>query len=418
MFEVCDKQMLYFPMVERRSDGVKADPSGVLTGTHNFSGNYACAEGALAAGCRFLGVYPIAPALEVSERFLQRAKKVGATFIQMEDEISTLAAVIGASWTGKKSMTVTSGPGLSLMMEHLGLGIMLETPCVIVDVQRVGPGLGLPSRPSQGDMMQARWGSHGDYELIVLAPSSSQEMFDFTIKAFNFSERFRIPVAVMSDEYVAHLQEEVVIPRAEDIILEPRRYFDGPKGSYLPFKRDEDLIPRMVDIGQGYKFHVTGLTHDDRGYPIMNEECQEYNVHPLVKKIRDYTDEIIEVQEANIEDADIVIISYGVSSRAALKAMEQARGLGLKVGSLKLVTVWPFPEKRVAELAGKVNAFVVPEMNFGQVVLEVERCSYGKANVFFIPHGEKGVEDTEDILKAINQAVKDDRIIDRIVELR
>ena len=315
-------------------------------------------------------------------------------------------------------MTVTSGPGLSLMMEHLGLGIMLETPCVIVDVQRVGPGLGLPSQPSQGDMMQARWGSHGDYELIALAPSSSQEMFDFTIKAFNFSERFRIPVAVMSDEYVAHLQEEVVIPRAEDITLEPRRYFDGPKGSYLPFKRDEDLIPRMVDIGQGYKFHVTGLTHDDRGYPIMNEECQEYNVHPLVKKIRDYTDEIIEVQEANIEDADIVIVSYGVSSRAALKAMEQARGLGLKVGSLKLATVWPFPEKRVAELAGKVNAFVVPEMNFGQVVLEVERCSYGKANVFFIPHGGKGVEDTEDILKAINQAVQDDRIIDRIVELR
>jgi 2-oxoglutarate ferredoxin oxidoreductase subunit alpha len=397
---------------------VKVDPTGVLTGTHNLSGNQACAEGALSAGCRFLSVYPIAPALEVSERFLQRAKKAGATFIQMEDEISALAAVIGASWTGKKSMTVTSGPGLSLMMEHLGLGIMLETPCVIVDVQRVGPGLGLPSQPSQADMMQARWGSHGDYELIALAPSSSQEMFDFTIKAFNFSERFRIPVAVMSDEYLAHLQEDVVIPRAEDIRLEPRRYFDGPKDSYLPFKRDEDMIPRMVDIGQGYKFHVTGLTHDDRGYPIMDEECQELNVHPLVKKIRDYTDEIIEVQEANTEDADIVIVSYGTTSRAAFKAMEQARGSGLKVGTLKLVTVWPFPEKRVAELAEKVKAFVVPEMNLGQVVLEVERCSYGKANVFFIAHGEKGVENTDDILKAINQAVQVDNIKDGIVKVR
>ena len=395
---------------------MKTVPKGVLVGSHYLSGNHACAEGALSAGCRFLSVYPIMPALEVSERFLARAKEVGATFIQMEDEISALAAVLGASWTGKKSMTVTSGPGLSLMMEHLGLGVMLETPCVIVDIQRTGPGIGLSNRPSQSDMMQARWGSHGDYEIIALAPSSPQEMFDFTIKAFNFSEHYRVPVAVMSDEYVAHLKEEVVIPPANEIEIEPRRYYEGPKNGYLPFKRDENLVPRMVDVGGGYKFHVTGLTHDDRGYPIMNEECQEYNVHPLVRKIRNYVDNIVEVQEAHVEDAEVIIISYGATSRAALKAMEQARSSGIKVGSLKLDTVWPFPERRVAELAKKVKAFAVPEMNFGQIVLEVERCSYGNANVLFVHHGEKGVENTDNILSAIKQATQQNTVKDGIIE--
>lgn len=397
---------------------MKADPKGVLTGTHTLSGNYACAEGALAAGCRFLGVYPIVPALEVSQRFLDRAKEVDATFIQMEDEVSVLAAVLGASWTGKRSMTVTSGPGLSLMMEHLGLGVMLETPCVIVDVQMLGPGLGMPQRAAQADMMQSRWGSHGDYEIIAFAPSSPQEMFDVTIKAFNLSERFRVPVAVMSDEYLAHLEEKVVIPPADKIFIEPRRYYKGAQGSYLPFKRDEDFVPPMVDIGQGYRFHVTGLTHDDRGYPIMFEECQEYNVHPLVKKIRNYVDKIVEVQEVNTEDAEIIVISYGTTARAALKAVEQARGSGLKVGSLKIVTVWPFPEKRVAELAKKAKAFVVPEMNFGQIVSEVERCSYGDANVFFVSHGDKGVENTDDIVAAIKQASQTKEAVNRIIEYK
>lgn len=397
---------------------MKADPKGVLTGSHILSGNHACAEGALAAGCRFLGIYPIVPALELSQRFLDRAKEVDATFIQMEDEISVLAAVLGASWTGKKSMTVTSGPGLSLMMEHLGLGVMLETPCVIVDVQMIGPGLGLPTHPSQGDMMQSRWGSHGDYEIVVLAPSSPQEMFDYTIKAFNFSERFRIPVVVMSDAYVARLEEKVVIPPADEIKIEPRRYFKGSKDKYLPFKRDKDYVPPMVDIGNGYRFHVTGLTHDDRGYPIMFEECQEYNVHPLVKKIRNYTDKIIEVQETETDDAEVVIISYGVTSRAAQKAVEQARSSGIKVGSLKLVTVWPFPEKRIAELAKKVKAFVVPEMNFGQIVFEVERCSYGGTNVFFTIHGDKGIEQTDDILAAVKQASQTNEMKNQIIEYK
>ncbi|KPK68489.1 2-oxoglutarate ferredoxin oxidoreductase subunit alpha [candidate division WOR_3 bacterium SM23_60] len=395
---------------------MKADPKGVLTGSHKLSGNYACAEGALSAGCRFLGIYPIMPALEVSERYLERAPAVDATFIQMEDEVSVLAAVLGASWTGKRAMAVTSGPGLSLMMEHRGLGVMLETPCVIVDVQRIGPGLGMPNYPAQGDMMQARWGSHGDYEIIALAPSSPQEMFNYTIKAFNLAERYRSPVAVMADEYVAHLEEEVVIPPADEITIEPRRYFDGPTDKYLPFKRDKDLVPRMVDIGQGYRFHVTGLTHDDRGYPIMFEECQEYNVHPLVRKIRNFADDIVEVEEKDTEDAAIIVVSYGSTSRAAKKAMEQARTSGLKVGSLKLVTVWPFADKRVAALAKQAKAFVVPEMNFGQIVSEVERCSYGHANVFFVPHGEKGVENTEGILSAINKAAQETIIRDGVIE--
>jgi 2-oxoglutarate ferredoxin oxidoreductase subunit alpha len=397
---------------------MKADKTGVLTGSHILSGNEACAEGALAAGCRFLGLYPIVPSIEISERFLERAPQVGATFIQMEDEISALAAVVGASWTGKKSMTVTSGPGLSLMMEHLGLGVMLETPCVIADIQMVGPGLGLPDHPAYGDMMQARWGSHGDYEIIALAPSSPQEMFDFTIKAFNFSERYRIPVAVMSDAYVAQLKETVLIPPADAIEIEPRRYYKGPTDSYLPFKRDEDLVPRMVDIGQGYRFHVTGLTHDDRGYPIMFEECQEYNVHPLVRKIRRYVDKIVDIQEMNIDDAEIVVISYGVTARAAQKAVDKVRTAGLKAGSLKLNTVWPFPEKRVAELANKVKAFVVPEMNFGQVVLEVERCSNGQANVFFLHHGDKGVECPDDIIAAIKQATQTQEVLGSTIELK
>jgi 2-oxoglutarate ferredoxin oxidoreductase subunit alpha len=397
--------------------GVKPDPKGVLTGSHRLSGNQACAEGALSAGCRFLGVYPIEPAIEVSERYLERIKEVDdATFIQMEDEISVLAAVIGASWTGKKSMTVTSGAGLSLMMEHLGLGVMLETPCVIVDVQCVGPGLGLANRAAQADIMQARWGSHGDYEIVALAPSSPQEMYDHMIGAFNISERFRIPVMVMSDAYLAQQQDTVVIPKPEAIELYPRRYYEGKPGTYLPFKRDGDFIPRMVDIGQGYKFHVTGLAHDDRGYPVMNEECQEYNVHPLVWKIRKYTDELINVQETALDDADYVVVSYGTAARAAATAVEQVRSKGLKVGHLKLNVVWPFPEKRVSEIARRIKAFIVPEINFGQIVSEVERCSYGKANVAFVVHGDRGMEDPTDIISTIESVHKETQIKDGVFE--
>lgn len=388
----------------------------VPTGNHLLSGSEACVEGAFAAGCRFYSGYPIQPAIEIMNCFLARAPKVDATFVQMEDEISVLAALLGAIWTGKKGLTATSGPGFSLMMEHLGLGVMLETPCVIVNVQRAGPSTGIPKRSGQGDVMQARWGSHGDYEIITLSPSSSQEMFDFTIKAFNLSERFRVPVVLLTEEYVVHSKGKVTIPPVEEIKIEPRRYYKGEIGTYLPFKRDKDHIPKMVDIGQGHRFHVTGLTHDDRGYPIMNEECQEYNVHPLVWKIKNYSDEIIDAQEKDTEDADVVFISYGAVGNFAQKAVEKARKAGIKAGSFKINTIWPFPEKQITELAKKVKAFVVPEMNFGQIVYEVERCSYGKANVAFINHGENGIENIEPWISAADRVLNEKKVKEHIFE--
>ena len=380
---------------------VKADPKGVLTGSHKLTGNQACTEGALAAGCRFLSAYPLPPSIEVIERYTKRAKDVDAVFIQMEDEISVLAAVLGASWAGRKSMSVTSGPGLSLMMEHLGLGVMLETPCVIVDVQRAGPSEGIPNESSQGDIMQARWGSHGDYEIIALAPQSAQEMFDVMIEAFNLSEKYRTPVIVLSDEALAHKEDTVVIPAAKDIKLEPRKHYKGPKDKYLPFKYDTDLVPPMVNAGEGYKFHVTGLTHDERGYPVMNEECQEWNVHRLLRKIRDKVDDIVLMEEKNLKDADVAIISYGSTSQMANKAMEEARKDGIKVGSFRLITIWPFPDSRVRELSRKVKAFVVPEVNFGQIYGEVQRCNYGNAKLEFVSYEHEHIHDTKPLLNAI-----------------
>jgi len=230
------------------------------------------------------------------------------------------------------------------------------------------------------------------------------------------SERFRIPVAVMSDAYLAQIQETVVIPSADVIELTARRYYSGKPGTYLPFKRDADYISPMVDIGQGHRFHVTGLTHDDRGYPIMNEECQEYNVHPLVWKIRKYTDELVDIQEIDLEDAEYVVVSYGTTSRAAAKAVEQARVKGLKVGHLKMNIVWPFPEKCVSKIARNIKAFIVPEINFGQIVSEVERSSYGQANVAFVTHGEKGIEDPTDIVATIEAVQKETHVKDGVLE--
>ena len=385
---------------------MKADPKGVLTGAHYLDGDHACAEGALAAGCRLFAGYPITPSTETAERFAERIPQVGGVFIQMEDELASLAVVLGASWAGIKAMTVTSGPGFSLMMEHIGLGAMLETPCVLVNVQRGGPSTGLPTLPGQADMMQARWGSHGDYEIIALSPNSPQECFDITIEAFNLSEMYRVPVLVMTDECVGHMTEKVVIPPAEEIEIVPRRWYQGPKDQYLPYKPDEDLVPPMVKAGDGYRFHVTGLTHDERGYPVINAECQEKCVRRLVEKIRRNAEKIIKIEEEETEDAEVIVLSYGISSRVSYRAVEQARKEGIKVGTLRLITVWPFPERRVRELAKKVRAFVVPEINYGQIVFEVERCAAGNANTILVPHGGGWVHDPNDILKAIKEAVK------------
>ena len=385
---------------------MKADPRGVLTGSHYIDGDHAIAEGALAAGCRFFGGYPITPSTETAERFAARCPQAGAIFIQMEDELGSIASVLGASWAGLKAMTVTSGPGFSLMMENIGLGAMLETPCVIANVQRGGPSTGLPTLTGQGDMMQVRWGSHGDYEIIALSPNSPQECFELTIDAFNLSERYRVPTFVMTDECVGHMTEKVVIPPADKIEIVERKWYKGPKSKYLPFMCNEDLVPPMVKAGDGYKFHVTGLTHDEKGYPVINAECQEMCVRRLVDKIRKNAEDIIRIEEDATEKADVVVISYGITSRVALKAIADARKKGIKVGTLRLVTVWPFPERRVKQLAEKVKAFVVPEINYGQVVLEVERCAAGKANTILVPHGGGWVHDPEDILKAIKEAAK------------
>lgn len=385
---------------------MKADLKGVLTGSHYLDGDFAIAEGALAAGCRFFAGYPITPSTETAERFAERIPYVGGVFIQMEDEIASIAALIGASWAGLKAMTVTSGPGFSLMMENIGLACMMETPIVIANVQRGGPSTGLPTLTGQGDMMQVRWGSHGDYEIIALSPDSPQECFDLTIEAFNLSEIFRVPVFIMTDECVGHMHEKVVIPPAEEIELVERKWYEGPKDQYRPYEPDVDLVPFMVKAGEGYRFHTTGLTHDERGYPIINAECQDWCVRHIVDKIRKNTDKIIRYQEDATDDAEIVVVSYGITSRVAIRAVQAARKKGIKVGTLRLITVWPFPEKRINELARKIKAFVVPEINLGQIRREVERCATGQAEAIGVPHCGGWVHNPEDILKAILEAVR------------
>jgi 2-oxoglutarate ferredoxin oxidoreductase subunit alpha len=385
---------------------LKADPKGVLTGEHYLDGDHACSEGAIAAGCRFFAGYPITPSTEMAERISERFPQVGGTFIQMEDEMGSMAAVVGASWGGAKAMTVTSGPGFSLMMENIGLAAMLETPCVVVNVQRGGPSTGLPTLPGQADMMQARWGSHGEYEIIAVSPNSPQECFEMVIKAANLSEKYRVPVMVMTDECVGHMTEKVIIPPADEIELYPRRYTKLPPDQYLPFKAGKDLVPDMVKIGEGYKIHVTGLTHDEKGYPVMNWEVQEKLVRRLVEKIRLHADELEDIEETQMEDAEVVIFSYGISSRVCIPALQKARKEGLKVGLLRPIICWPFPEKKIKELASKVKAFVVVEMNYGQLFYEVERCAAGKTKSILVPHGGGWVHDPEDIYKAIKEAVK------------
>jgi 2-oxoglutarate ferredoxin oxidoreductase subunit alpha len=385
---------------------LKADPAGVLTGAHYLDGDFACGEGAMAAGCRFVAGYPITPSTEVVERISRRFPFMGGTFIQMEDELGSMAAVVGASWTGSKSMTVTSGPGFSLMMENIGLGAMMEAPCVVVNVQRGGPSTGLPTMTGQADMMQARWGSHGDYELIALSPQSPQEAFDLTIDAFNLSELYRVPVMFMMDECVGHMTEKVVIPPADKIKIVPRKLTATPPGEFWPYRVNGSQIPEFARAGDGYRFHTTGLTHDERGYPDMSAACQETCVHRLIDKINKNADKICRFDEEQTDGADVVVVCYGITARVARMGIDLARKQGIKVGVIRLIVVWPFPERRIRELAGKVKAFVVPEINYGQMVLEVERCAAGKSGAVCVPHGGGGVHDPQDICDAIVRAAK------------
>lgn len=380
---------------------MRADPAGVLTGAHFLDGDQACCEGALAAGSRFAAGYPITPSTEIVERFASRVPTVGGVFIQMEDELAASIAIQGAVWGGAKAFTVTSGPGFSLMMEHIGYAAMTETPCVFVDVQRGGPSTGLPTLPAQGDMMQARWGSHGDYQIIALSPNSPQECFDLMVTAFNLSEEFRVPVMFMMDECVGHMTEKVIIPAAEQIDIYPRRHTSLPREQYRPFDTNGDFVPDMAHAGEGYGFHITGMTHDERGYPLVSAEAQDRLVRRLQRKITAAEDRLVYIDEEDTHDAEVVVVSYGITSRVAQRAIEIAGKKGVKTGRLRLKTVWPFPARRIATLAKHVRGFVVPELNFGQMVLEVERAAAGQAKVVSVPHAGGDVHSPESIVEAI-----------------
>jgi 2-oxoglutarate ferredoxin oxidoreductase subunit alpha len=351
----------------------------VLTGSHFMLGDHACAEGALAAGLHFFAGYPITPSTEIAEHLATRLPAAGGRFVQMEDELASMAAIIGASAAGARSLTATSGPGFSLMMENIGLAAMMELPCVVANVQRASPSTGLPTMVGQSDILQARWGSHGDYGVIAYCPDSPQECFDLTIEAFNMSDKYRVPAFVLMDEIVGHMTERVVIPPADEIPFVARKGPSGPpgEGTYLSYAPDDDLVPPLAHSGEGYRVHMTGLTHDYRGYPAMTADAHDELVNRLVDKIRLNAADIVRYDEFEVEDADTLVISFGCTSRSARRAVRQARAEGLKCGMLRLITVWPFPENRIRELIelGNVKRFIVPEINLGQLRREVERLT-------------------------------------------
>lgn len=331
-------------------------------------GNEACAKGAIAAGCRFFAGYPITPSTEIAENLSIELPKVGGSFVQMEDEIASAGAIIGASWGGAKSMTATSGPGISLMQENIGYAFMTETPMVIVNVQRGSPSTAQPTMAAQADMMQARWGSHGDYEPIALSPSSVQEFFDFTIKAFNLAEEYRVPVFVMADEVIGHMREKITIPDEIEIVARTR---PEKTDDYLPFKHVENGTTPMPAFCDGFDVHITGLTHDERGYPDTNTpETHETLIKRICNKVLMNRDKICSVQSKNCEDADVVIISYGAPVRSVVEAVGKT---DKKVGYIKIDTPWPFPVEQIQELTANASDVLVVEMNLGQMYYEVDR---------------------------------------------
>ncbi len=358
----------------------RPDPAArVRTGAHFMLGCHACAEGALAAGLDFFAGYPITPSTEIAEHIAKRLPPLGGNFVQMEDELGSMAAIIGASAAGARSLTATSGPGFSLMMENIGLAAMLELPCVVADVQRASPSTGLPTMVGQSDILQARWGSHGDYGIIAYCPASPQECFDLTVQAFNSADRYRVPVFILMDEVVGHMAERVVIPPADQVPLVRRKgpHSDPGDGPFLSYAPDEDLVPPIAHAGEGYRVHMTGLTHDERGYPTNSPERHDELINRLVDKIRCHAGDIQMFEEIGTADAETIVIAFGCTSRSARHAVSQARAEGFKCGMLRLITVWPFPEKRIRELLerGNVRRFIVPEVNLGQLRREVERLT-------------------------------------------
>ncbi len=347
----------------------------------SLPGNRACALGAIAAGCRFFAGYPITPSSEIAEQMSRELPRVDGVFIQMEDEIGSLAAVIGASLGGAKAMTATSGPGFSLMQENLGYAAMTETPCVIVDVMRGGPSTGMPTRPSQSDIMQARWGTHGDHPIIVVTPASVQEIYAETIRAFNLAEEFRTPVIVLYDEIVAHLIESVEIPAAPAIVTANRKWAAGAERDFAPYAETADLVPSMARPGDGLRAHVTGLTHTPDGFPTQKPELAARALQRILDKIERHRAAIEKFETLHTADADVVIVAVGIVARAARRAVEALRADGIKAGLMRPITLWPFPEGAVREAARRARCVLVPEMNAGQLALEVERLAGARGKV-------------------------------------
>ncbi|MCJ2519526.1 MAG: 2-oxoacid:acceptor oxidoreductase subunit alpha [Candidatus Thermoplasmatota archaeon] len=378
------------------------DQRPVMTGEHFMKGDEALVEGSIAAGCRFYAGYPITPSSEIAERMAWRMPLVGGDYIQIEDEMGSLAAVIGASCAGAKAMTATSGPGFSLMMEHIGLAIMLEAPCVVVDIQRGGPSTGLPTLMSQGDMMQARWGSHGDYEMVAYAPGTVQEMFDFAIKAFNTAERFRVPVLVMGDQIVGQMTARLVIPSEEEIEVSYRPLPDVPPEEYSPADVSR-LVPPMVLPGEGYGLHMTALTHDEFGYPETSASRQESLVPRLIRKIKENEQDIVEYEERLLDDAEVGLVVYGSMKGPGWEAVQAARKEGIKAGILRLITPWPFPREPVERLSERVAAILVAEVNMGQMVHSVRE--YARCPVHHLGHPGGRIFHPDEILRALRKVI-------------
>lgn len=346
-----------------------------------LQGNEAIVEGAIAAGCRFFAGYPITPASEISERAAARMPLSDGVFIQMEDEIAGMGAVIGASLAGVKSMTATSGPGFSLMMENIGFACMAEVPCVVVNVMRGGPSTGLPTHPSQGDVLQARWGTHGDHPIIVLAVSTVRDCFEITVLAFNLSERYRVPVVILSDEVVAHTRETVVLPSPDEIEVVNRITPSMPPEWYIPYEDNTMGVPPMAAFGEGYHYHVTGLFHDIRGFPTQRPDEVKALTSRLFRKITQGFHEIQKVNPFMMDDAEVAVIAYGSVARSARQAVMEARQLGINAGLLQLITIFPFPRHHVEDVLGRCRAVLIPEMNMGQISREVKRVNQTDARI-------------------------------------
>lgn len=368
-----------------------------------MQGNQAVAEGAIDAGCRFFAGYPITPSSEIAEYLSGRLPEVGGRFMQMEDEIAAMGAVIGASLGGMKSMTATSGPGFSLKQENIGFASMTEVPVVIVNVMRGGPSTGLPTMPSQADVMQARWGTHGDHPIIVLAPGGVREAYDLTVQAFNMSEEYRVPVILLLDEIVGHVHEKVTLPAPDELVIIDRKKPTVPPEEYLPYVADETLVPPMANFGEGYRYHVTGLVHDETGFPTNVTEEIEAQLMRLNTKLDRYKDEIIQLVETLTEDAKIGVVAYGSTARSAKPAISRARDEDIPAGMIRLQTIWPFPTDRIREFARQVSHIVVPELNLGQIAHEVEHAARGEAEVVRINRISGEPIHPDEILAAIKE---------------